>query len=157
MWVTVEVHRQYLTVKSLRDAIPTSELCSICRIPIRIEPKPSRYPLMSYCFILSTRSQPMFRWTGLKVCTDFGRWTQWRIQDFFQGWAPNVGLVLECYWIVHFEWWNSTRGVGARPSAHPLDLRLEPVQETRTQMSAASQLQHLYGSCSHGMGITWIT
>ena len=28
------------------------------------------------------------------------------IQDFSQGWEPSDGLVLECYWIVHFEWWN---------------------------------------------------
>ena len=74
-WVTVEVHKQFLTVKNIRDAIPTSELCSVCLIPIRVEPKPSRYPLMYYCLNLSTRSQHMFRWTGLKVCTDFGRST----------------------------------------------------------------------------------
>ena len=77
-WVTVEVHKQFLTVKNIRDAIPTSELCSVCLIPIRVEPK-SRYLgthwCRYYCLNLSTRSQHMFRWTGLKVCTDFGRWT----------------------------------------------------------------------------------
>ena len=35
---------------------------------------------------------------------DLYGWTlgQARIQDFSQGWAPNDGLVLECYCIVHF-------------------------------------------------------
>ena len=41
--MTVEVHKQFLSVKNIRDAIPTSELCSVCLIPIRVEPKPSRY------------------------------------------------------------------------------------------------------------------
>ena len=29
---------------------------------------------------------------------------QARIQEFSQGWAPNDGLVPECYCIVHFVW-----------------------------------------------------
>ena len=56
---------------------------------------------------------------GLRILSE-----QARIQDFSQGWAPSDGMVLECYLIVHFEWRNSASGVGARPSAHPLDPRL---------------------------------
>ena len=47
-----------------------------------------------------------------------------RIQGFSQGRALSDGLVFECYWIMHLEWWNSIPGVGARPSAHPLHPRL---------------------------------
>ena len=61
--------------------------------------------------------------------------TQRRIQDFSQGRAPNDGLVLECYWLVYLEWWNSVPGVGARPSAHPLDPRLGHSQSMSQSVS----------------------
>ena len=63
-------------------------------------------------------------WTDVNFWLLTGNRGGYRIQDFPQGWAPNDGLVIECYWTVHFEWWNSAPGVGARPSAHPLDPRL---------------------------------
>ena len=53
--------------------------------------------------------------------------SQGRIQDFSQGRAPSDKLVLEFYWMVYLQWWISVPEVGARPSAHTLDPRLDPM------------------------------
>ena len=83
----------------------------------------------------------------------FGDLSQGLIQDFSQGRAPSDKLVLECYWMVYLQWWISVPGVGARPSAHPLDPRLSRTYIIRLTANLRAQID----SGDPGQSFGWLT